>query len=135
MIAKYKIVMHLRIMRIKSFFSTALWILFLIVVVSACKNTSNPPIVTLDNENPSEPVQANALAFLTIDGMVCEIGCAKVIENQLNELNGVSSAQVNFETKVASISFDSKLAELLDFIKTVEDLESRFKVIDWNIDQ
>ncbi|MCY3997883.1 MAG: heavy-metal-associated domain-containing protein [Flavobacteriaceae bacterium] len=121
-------------MRMKSLSSMALWMVILIGT-SACKNASNPPIVTLDVENSSEPVQANALALLTIDGMVCEIGCAKFIEDQLNDLNGVSTAQVNFETKVASISFDSKLLELADFIKTVEDLESRFKVVNWNLEK
>lgn len=108
---------------------------FLILIslgINACKDTSNPPIVIVGAEKTSTEIQANTIASLTIDGMVCAIGCAKVIENELNELNGVSSAEVNFETKMASISFDSMLVEIPDFIKTVEELEFRFKVVDWN---
>lgn len=102
-------------------------------VMSGCRNTSNPPTVIVDTTKSAIQIQGNTVASLTIDGMICEMGCAKVIENKLNELDGVSTAEVNFETKTASISFDSKFVELPVFIQTVEGIESRFKVVNWNL--
>ncbi|WP_445456732.1 heavy-metal-associated domain-containing protein [Flavobacterium sp. HNIBRBA15423] len=61
-----------------------------------------------------------ATASFTIDGMTCPDGCAKVIENKLAGLNGVSEAKVDFENKKATITFDNEkqtpeaLAEIVE---------------------
>ena len=48
-------------------------------------------------------------ASFTIDGMTCAIGCAKTIEEELNGLDGVKTAKVDFEKKLATIAFDKTL--------------------------
>ena len=45
-------------------------------------------------------------ANFTIDGMTCAIGCAKTIEGKLIETEGVQEAVVDFESKIATVSFD-----------------------------
>lgn len=41
-----------------------------------------------------------------IEGMTCAMGCAKMIEGKLENARGVDSAKVDFETKLAHVSFD-----------------------------
>jgi Cu+-exporting ATPase len=41
-----------------------------------------------------------------IEGMTCEIGCAKTIESKLSKTKGVTYSKVNFETKIGQFTFD-----------------------------
>lgn len=41
-----------------------------------------------------------------IDGMTCEIGCAKLIESKVSKLDGVTISKVNFEEKIGTFTFD-----------------------------
>ena len=61
-----------------------------------------------------------ATTNLTIDGMTCEIGCAKLIEGKLQGLNGVKEAKVDFETKTASITYDVSQQDITSLTATVE---------------
>lgn len=61
-----------------------------------------------------------ATTNLTIDGMTCEIGCAKLIEGKLQGLNGVKEAKVNFDTKTASITYDVSQQDITSLTATVE---------------
>jgi len=58
-------------------------------------------------------------ASFTIEGMTCAIGCAKTIEEELTELDGVQEAKVDFDKKLATVTFD----------KTVQTPESLTKVV------
>ncbi len=59
-------------------------------------------------------------ASFTIDGMTCEIGCAKTIEEELNGLEGVKEAKVDFEKKSATISFDKTILTPAIITKVVQ---------------
>jgi copper chaperone CopZ len=41
--------------------------------------------------------------------MTCAIGCAKTIQEELNGLDGVEIAKVDFEKKSATISYDKSI--------------------------
>jgi periplasmic mercuric ion binding protein len=56
----------------------------------------------------------------TIEGMTCAVGCAKTIQEELSKLEGVQSATVDFEKKLASISFDKTIQNQENLKKTVE---------------
>jgi copper chaperone CopZ len=43
---------------------------------------------------------------MSIEGMTCEIGCAKTIEHKLNKANGIEKANVDFKNKSAVIRYD-----------------------------
>lgn len=47
-------------------------------------------------------------AKLTIEGMTCEMGCARLIEENLSKLAGMQAVEVDFESNSASISFNAK---------------------------
>lgn len=56
-------------------------------------------IVVKEGEN-------KAVATLTIDGMSCEVNCARKIQETLSHLNGVNNCEVSFDSKKATVSFD-----------------------------
>ena len=58
-------------------------------------------------------------ASFTIEGMTCAIGCAKTIQEELTDLDGVQSAKVDFDKKLATVTFD----------KTIQTPESLTKVV------
>lgn len=59
-------------------------------------------------------------ASFSIKGMVCEIGCAKTIEEELNETEGVQKAAVDFKKETATISYDKTLMTPESITKLVE---------------
>ena len=59
-------------------------------------------------------------ASFAIEGMTCAMGCAKTIQEDLADLDGVQDATVDFDTKLATVSFD----------KTVQTTETLTKVVE-----
>ena len=59
-------------------------------------------------------------ASFAIEGMTCAMGCAKTIQDDLADLDGVQEATVDFDTKLATVSFD----------KTVQTTETLTKVVE-----
>ena len=59
-------------------------------------------------------------ANFTIDGMTCAIGCAKTIEGKLIETEGVQEAVVDFESKIATVSFDKTKQNINTISTTIE---------------
>ena len=62
--------------------------------------------------------QNNTSLNLTIEGMHCAGGCAKMIENSLNQNEGISAA-VDFQNSSAAIIYDSERfskTEIVDMI-------------------
>ena len=59
-------------------------------------------------------------ASFTIKGMTCAIGCAKTIEEELNGLDGVQTASVDFDKELATVSFDKTVLTPEKLTKVVE---------------
>jgi len=88
--------------------------IFALATMVACKN---------ETKIEKKAISADATmatANLTIDGMTCEIGCAKLIEGKLQDLDGVKEAKVDFETKTASITYDTNQQDIGSLTATVE---------------
>lgn len=58
-------------------------------------------------------------ASFEIEGMTCAMGCAKTIEKELTNLDGVEKATVDFDKKTATVVFD----------KTIQNQENLTKVV------
>lgn len=59
-------------------------------------------------------------ANFTIEGMTCAVGCAKTIETKLNETEGVQEAVVDFESKIATVSYDKTKLNVTSLTATIE---------------
>ncbi|MFL0353420.1 heavy-metal-associated domain-containing protein [Xanthomarina sp. GH4-25] len=87
-------------------------LLLLTVFITACKNETTPEVVTIETETPTEevatldPNATYAKAEFTIEGMTCAMGCAKTIEKKMAKMDGVKSATVDFDKKLAMVEYD-----------------------------
>jgi Cu+-exporting ATPase len=87
--------------------------------VSCKKETTSETkeVATAKTEIAAENLET---ASFTIEGMTCEVGCAKTIESKLTGTEGVSEATVDFETKIATVKFDKTKQSVETLTKTVE---------------
>lgn len=101
-------------------------IVFTSVALFSCKNETTESKEVIPAETATDTVSKTIAAenleteSFTIEGMTCQMGCANAIESKLAGLDGVQEAKVDFESKVATVSFD----------KTKQDKASLIKIID-----
>ena len=96
---------------------------FCSLAIIGCKETSSKPGAEMRNEVATaekKVAQKPETATLKIDGMTCSMGCAKTIERKLTEMEGVQEAKVDFDKKLATVTFD----------KTVQTPESLTKIVE-----
>lgn len=85
-----------------------------------CKQTASAPTEKAVAEKHTINPEKVQTASFTITGMTCAIGCAKTIEEELTETDGVQKAAVDFEKKQAVVSYDSSLQTPESLTKIVE---------------
>lgn len=93
-------------------------LLFLI----GCTQQPKPEIkVVAATANITENVVDTNLseASFSISGMMCKMGCANAIENNLSKMEGVQMASVDFETSIATVLYNSSLLKTDDLALTV----------------
>jgi copper chaperone CopZ len=101
-------------------------LMFSILLFVVCKEKSTETVS--DSESKTEAPKAKKeiaaadlqSASFTIKGMTCAIGCAKTIEEELNGLDGVKIASVDFEKELATVSFDKTVLTPEKLTKVVE---------------
>lgn len=89
----------------------ALGIALFSVIMWSCKNETEPQVKTVEVEETTSKIEIAddailAKAEFNIEGMTCEIGCAKTIEKKLAKMDGVKSAKVDFDKKLAMVEYD-----------------------------
>lgn len=93
----------------------------------SCKQTSNEQKETVTTETTEKVAAAEVAgtiqkATFQVEGMSCAIGCAKVIEGKLAQMEGVKAATVDFESKTATVDFDDAKQSTETIKKTVEEI-------------
>lgn len=85
---------------------------------------------------PTEINEETALAVevdMKVEGMVCAMGCAKFIEDEVAGLDGVLSSSVDFETETAHFELDQNIlspAELEAFIDDIHDGQYQAEIVE-----
>ncbi|RTY70565.1 heavy-metal-associated domain-containing protein [Flavobacterium sp. LB2P53] len=59
-------------------------------------------------------------ASFSVEGMTCAVGCAKTIQEDLTAQDGVQKATVDFDTKMATVTFDKTVQTPEKLITVVE---------------
>lgn len=121
-------------------------ILFIVAMTLAfvsCKNNNTPETISVDTqaetvkkETTSQDIAANYnKAEFKIDGMTCAIGCAKRIESKLAAMDGVKSAKVDFEQKLAMVEYNEAKVDFDALTSTVGKVPGDYKISDMkNVD-
>lgn len=86
----------------------------LALVSVSCKDNAQPEIKTVEMAEPEvaskvnfDPHSTFAKAEFGIEGMTCVMGCAKTIEKKIAKMEGVKSATVDFERRLAMVEYDN----------------------------
>lgn len=114
----------------------ALVILVLALISFSCKNETKPEVKTVETENASQttkevdPNATYAKAEFTIEGMTCAIGCAKTIEKKIAGMDGVKSATVDFDRKLAMVEYNDAKVSPASLEETVTKVADVYKVSD-----
>lgn len=113
-----------------------LLIAFILTLATACKHNASPEIKTVETEttdltnNNFNTNAAFAKAEFGIDGMTCEIGCARTIEKKIAKMEGVKYAKVDFAKKLAMVEYDQAKVTPEALEKTVAKVGEVYKVHD-----
>jgi mercuric ion binding protein len=97
-----------------------------LLFVSCKKNNEEAPKETTATETIAPKIKKEIAAEnlqtanFSIEGMTCEFGCAKTIQEELSALDGVQTATVDFEKKLATVTFDKKIQTTETLTKTVQ---------------
>ena len=107
------------------------------LVFTSCKNESQPEVKTVDVEvtkkDVTQTLDSNATyakVEFSIDGMTCAMGCAKTIEKKMAKMEGVKSAKVDFDKRLAMVEYDEAKVTPTSLEETVSKVADIYKVKD-----
>jgi len=99
----------------------------LTILAFSCKNETTPELKTVGVESSVETAKSEldpnanyAKAEFTIEGMTCAVGCAKTIEKKLAKMEGVKSAKVDYNKKLAMVEYDDSKVTTTTLEETVK---------------
>lgn len=81
----------------------------LLICFSSCKNEVKPEVKTVSTEAGTKTLNPNATyakVEFSVDGMTCAMGCAKTIEKKIAKMEGVKTAKVDFDKRLAMVEYD-----------------------------
>jgi len=119
-------------------FKNILALAVVMVFAFSCKNEAKPEVVTSPNSETTtttevaklDPNANYAKAEFTIEGMTCAMGCAKTIEKKMAKMEGVKSATVDFDKKLAMVEYDDAKVTPESLENTVTSVADQYSVKD-----
>jgi len=106
----------------------------LVTFAFSCKNKVNPEVKTVEVETEKakelDPNATYAKAEFTIDGMTCAIGCAATIQKKISKMDGVKSATVDFDRKLAMVEYNEAKVTPATLEEAVGKVSDTYKVIE-----
>ena len=105
------------------------YLLFSTILLASACSSSDTNTATEKTEIKAENI---VVADFAIEGMVCAMGCAKTIEEEIGALSGVAVSTVDFETGKAHFEYDKTQLTEKDIIAKIEGLaDGQYKVGEW----
>ncbi|MDO6595555.1 heavy metal-associated domain-containing protein [Oceanihabitans sp. 2_MG-2023] len=105
------------------------------IITFSCKKETKAEVVTVETETAVKTTKAAldpnatyAKAEFTIEGMTCAIGCARTIEKKLAKMEGVKSAKVDYDKKLAMVEYDNAKVTTTSLEETVSKVGDTYTV-------
>ena len=83
-----------------------LFILFIITGLISCSQKKKETAGKNENSTKDKVAAVYETFEMEIEGMTCEIGCARTIESKLSKMKGVVYSKVDFESKKGVFTFN-----------------------------
>lgn len=98
--------------------------LLIILAFTSCKNSVENESLNNNNSVESEKLAEMDVRKigLNIEGMTCEIGCARTIQSKLSKTEGVKFAEINFEKKNGIVEYDANKVSEKEIVNVVEQI-------------
>jgi Cu+-exporting ATPase len=99
-----------------------IFLLIIFISLSSCKESDDKKESKIDDAVKKEQLATADLrkVSLNIEGMTCEIGCARTIQSKLSKTEGVKFAEVNFADKNGIVEYDASLISENQIVEVVE---------------
>ena len=107
-------------------------IAILATTFTGCRNNqfSTKSLVNYSDPDVEEAYKSPKQIKMNIEGMVCAVGCAAIIEKNLNKTNWIKFAKVDFESKKAVLTYDANRITTNDITQVVLNTGSDYLVTD-----
>ncbi len=112
----------------------------LLLALTSCKDKAEPEVKTVDVEVGAKEVAKNldpnatyAKVEFGIEGMTCAVGCAKTIEKKMAKMDGVKSAKVDFDKRLAMVEYDEAKVSPKSLEEAVAKVSDVYKVKDMKV--
>ena len=94
-------------------------ILIIACALFSCNKTKKETGIE-KSEISQQEIAANLKSIeVEIEGMTCEIGCARTIQSKLSKVEGVTYSKVNFEAKKGQFTYDANKLSKQDLINKI----------------
>lgn len=103
---------------------TNIWLLTFIWILLACGSKEKSAI--------KESVAPENLSSVTlhIEGMVCEMGCARTIEEEVGSMAGVQECKVDFQHKTAVCAYDKTRLSAQEIVEKINQInDGQYKAV------
>lgn len=105
-------------------------LILVMLLVVACKKQLNQNDNSVDKTTIARASFGNTeKAELVISGMTCAVGCAGTIQKSLAKVEGVQSAEVDFDRQLAMVEYNPSKVVLQDLENTIRKTSDTYKVI------
>ena len=94
-------------------------ILVITFALFSCNDTKKENVEKDANTKTQEVAAVYQNLEVEIEGMTCEIGCARLIESKLSKIDGVTYSNVDFETKTGQFTYDATKLNKEDIAKKI----------------
>lgn len=98
----------------------AISILIMAIVLFSCNDVKNGTPLEKSGVEKQEIATNYKSIEIEIEGMTCEIGCAKTIESKLSKVEGVTFSKVNFDTKIGQFTYDENKISKEDIVNKID---------------
>ena len=107
-------------------------IAILAATFTGCRNNqfSTKNLVNYSDPDVKVAFKSPKQIKMNIEGMICAVGCAAMIEKNLNKTNWIKLAKVDFESKEAILTYDANRLTTNDITQVVLNTGSNYFVTD-----
>ena len=107
-------------------------IAILATTYTGCRNNqfSTNNLVNYSDPDVEEAFKSPKQIKMNIEGMICAVGCAAMIEKNLNKTDWIKFAKVEFESKKAVLTYDASRLTINDITQVVLNTGNDYLVTD-----
>jgi len=96
-----------------------LTILILAIAFFSCNEVKKEETKEKKATNTEEITANYKNIEVEIEGMTCEIGCARTIQSKLSKVDGVTHSKVDFESKKGQFTYDANKISQNDIVNKI----------------